>query len=316
MTDQFDVIEAGERDGRRRWVGLVVVLALLLIPAVSLITSRDPVAEPAEQGIAKPGIAEPGAVDPAPAAPTSRRTRTPEPIRTITRVDAAPNVLIVPGEAKGDDEVLRVVFPDGARADVRYPADLALDEMGSRPFQGAWIDGRLRELVAPYGGEAEVTRGGEPIRNYADNVTLWPRQAGLYGQVLLFSFGPWRLAMYDRGEGLTFDQRVVLAENLKGRVTGDGYLVLSAGGGVRLAEPGDVVRNDPVGPQLWFGGGLGETVALVPTPGCDEEAEAPDVVEVRGRPAETVCRGDVLVAATGPESFRKKAVDGIRVTMK
>ncbi|TDD45645.1 hypothetical protein E1286_23475 [Nonomuraea terrae] len=313
MTDQFDVIEAGERDGRRRWVGLVVVLALLLIPAISLLTSRDPVAEPAERR-----VAEPGAVDPAPAAPTPRRTRTPEPIRTITRVDAAPNLLTVPGTAKGDDEVLRVVFPDGARADVRYPAELALDEMGSRPFQGAWIDDRLREFVAPYGGEAEITRGGEPIRNYADNVTLWPRQAGsgMYGQVMLFSFGSWRLAMYDRGEGLTFDQRVDLAENLQGRVTEDGYLVLSAGGGVRLASPGDVVRNDPVGPQLWFGGGLGEMVALVPTPGCDEEAEAPDVIEVRGRPTDMVCRGDVLVAATGPESFRARAIDGIRVTMK
>lgn len=293
MADQFDVIEAGQR-GRRRWIGLAVLGAILLVLIVSLLTSRDP--------------------EPAPSATTPA----PEPIRSLTRLRNEPNTLTVPATRKGDDEVMQVVFPDGMRAEVRYPAELGLDEMGSRPYQGGWIHGQFRDFVAPYGGEIEITHGGQPIRNYADNVTLWPRQAGsgYYGQALLFAFGPWRLAMYERGEGLTFEQRIDLARNLKGRVTKEGYLVLSGRGAVRLAKPGDQVRGDPVGPQLWFGGGAGQMVALVPTPDCEKNGEVPGVIEGRGRPADTVCRGDVLVAVTGPDQFRQKAIKGIRVTEK
>jgi hypothetical protein len=293
VVDQFDVIEAGP-SGRRRWIGLVVVVAVVAVPVIGLIASRDP----------KPLL---------PTQPT------PEPIRSLTRLDSPPNVLQVPSRAdKGGDEVIEVVFPHGVRAEVRYPAELELAEMGSRPFQGVWIDGSYRQLVAPYGGEVEITRGGQPIRNYASNVTLWPRQAGSgsYGQVLLFAFEKWRMAMYDRVRGLTFEQRLAVARSLKGTVTKGGYLVLSAGGTVRLAEPGETAQGDPVGPQLWFGGGASEMIALVPTPGCAKKARAPDVIDGRGRPAESVCRGDVLVAVTGPSRFRQMAIEGIRVTVK
>ncbi|MBB5774497.1 hypothetical protein [Nonomuraea jabiensis] len=292
MADRFDVIEVGER-GRRRWVGPAVVVALLLIPVVSLLISRDPESAP-------------------PVGPTS------EPIRSLTKIDSAPNILTVRPVAKGGEEVMDVVFPHGVRAEVRYPAELGLAAMGSRPFQGIWIDGQYRQLSAPYNGEFEVTAGGRPIRNYAPNVTLWPPRAGsgYYGQVLLFAFGRWRLAMYDRGQGLRFEQRVAVARGLQGRETKDGYLVLSARAPVRLAGPGETVQGQPLGPQLWFGGGAGEMVALVPTPGCGKKAGIPRVIEGRGRPTGSVCRGDVLVAVTGPQSFRKRALAGIRITLK
>ncbi|MGW0809578.1 hypothetical protein [Nonomuraea sp. NPDC002799] len=287
MANQFDVIEAGER-GRRRWIGLSVVLALLAIPVVGLLLSRDP--EP-----------------PPPSAP--------QPIRSLTRIEGAPNLLHAPTTVKGGDEVIRVVFPDGARAEVRYPAELDLDGMGSRPFQGGWVDEIFRQFVAPY-NEVEITRGGRPIRNYAPHVTLWPRQAGSGSQVLLFAFDDWRLAMYDRGQGLTFDQRMALARGLTGKVTEDGYLVLSAKGAVRLAGPGTIVEGSPVGPQLWFGGGAREVVALVPTPGCERITRLPSLVGGRTRSAGSVCRKGVLIVAAGSRSFRERAIDGIRVTMK
>ncbi|WP_188191473.1 hypothetical protein [Nonomuraea sp. SYSU D8015] len=290
MADRFEVIEAGQ-SGRRRWVGLVVVVAVVLVPVVGLIASREPEPRPPEAASA--------------------------PIRSLTRVESPPNVLQVPPRAKGGDELIEVVFPHGVRAEVRYPAELDLAGMGSRPFQGVWIEGTYRQFVAPYGGEIEVTRGGEPIRSYAPHVTLWPRQAGsgANGQVLLFAFGKWRLAMYERGQGLTFDQRIAVARQVSGRVTKDGYLVLSDQGTVRLAEPGDTVQDNPVGPQLWFGGSVREMVALVPTPGCKKNARMPFVIDGRGSPAESVCRGDVQVAVTGPPRFRKTAIDGIRVTL-
>ncbi|GAA3565986.1 hypothetical protein GCM10022419_053340 [Nonomuraea rosea] len=291
MADQFDVIESGER-GRRRWIGLAVVLALLLIPIVGVLSSSDP--------------------GPPPVTPA------PEPIQSLTRVESAPNILNVPVKTKGRDEVFEAVFPDGQRAEVRYPAELDLDAMGSRPFVGVWVDGLYRQLQAPYNGEIEVTRGGRPIRNYTRNVTLWPRQAGSgsYGQVLLFAFGQWRLAMYDRGQGLTFDQRLALARELKGRVTKNGYLVLSARGLVRLAEPGESAEGYPVGPQLWFGGGAGPMVAFVPTPGCRGTNAVPSVIDGRGRRAESVCKGGVRIAVTGPQSFRERALKEIQITLK
>lgn len=294
MADRFDVIEVGQ-SGRRRWVGLVVAVAVVLVPVVGLIASREPEPRPS---------AEP----------------TTDSIRSLTRLDNPPNVLQVHAVAKGDDMVIDVVFPQGLGAQVRYPAELDLAGMGSRPFQGLWIEGIYRPFVAPYGGEVEITRGGKPIRNYAPNVTLWPQQAGsgAYGQVLLFAFGTWRLAMYDGGQGLTFDQRVAVARGLKGKVTKDGYLVLSGGGKVRLAKPGETAMGDPVGPQLWFGGGgTREMVVLVPTPGCDKrKTRVPAVIGGRGRSAESVCRGDVQIAVTGSERFRKMAIEGIRVTLR
>ncbi|MET8863297.1 hypothetical protein ABZW11_10120 [Nonomuraea sp. NPDC004580] len=293
MADRFDVIEAGGR-GRRRWVGVTVVVALVVICAVNLLNRREP------------------------APMTDAEGPTPAPIRSLTRVHSEPNILTAPATREGGDRVLRVVFPDGARGEVRYPAELGLAEMGSRPFWGGWVDGRFRQFVAPYLGEVEITRGGQPIRNFTSNVTLWPRQAGggSYGQVLLFAFGPWRLAVHDRGPGLTFEQRMTLARQMKGRVTKDGYLVLSAGKDVRLAPPGTVVQGYPAGPQLWFGGGMGELVALVPTPGCASKAKMPAITDGRGRRGEMVCRGDVLVAVTGPPEFRRTVLDDLRITLR
>ncbi|MFB4286689.1 hypothetical protein ACBI99_03565 [Nonomuraea sp. ATR24] len=287
MADQFDVIEAGER-GRRRWVGLVVVLALLVAPVVSLLASRDPMPEP---------------------------IRETAPIRSLKRVESAPNVLHPQARERDGRETIEVVFPHGVRAEVRYPARLGLDRLGVRPFQGVWVDGDYRELVAPYNGEIEVTRGGEPIRSFAPHVTLWPRQAGsgAYGQVLLFRFGRWRMAMYDRPGGLDYAQRVAVAGDVRGEVTG-GYLTLSGTDRVRMAEPGERVRGEPVGPQLWFGGGISDMVVLIPS--CAEVDRLPRGVRGRGRPVSSVCRGGVRIAAAGDPGFVKAALDGIRITLK
>ncbi|MFI6919487.1 hypothetical protein ACIBIZ_05990 [Nonomuraea spiralis] len=291
MSDQFDVIEAGGR-GRRRWIGLAVVLTLLVIPAVSLLLSRDP-----------------GSGLPAPSSTA--------PIRSLTRIDNGPHALRVPARTKGHDEIIDVVFPDGRRAEVRYPADLDLNELGVRPFQGAWIDGQFRRLGVPYNGVAEVTGGGRPIRSYGPDVTLWPRQPGSggEGQTLLFVFGQWRMVMQDPGQGLTFDQRMALARELHGRTTKDGFLVLSGKGSVRLAGPGATAQGDPVGPQLWFGGGVREVVALVPIPDCARKARLPSVIAGRGYPGEWTCQGDVEIAVAGSTDFRKRALAGIRVTL-
>lgn len=292
MADQFDVIESGRR-GHRRWIGLVVMAVLVAVPVVGLVVSREPEAPPP-------------------------RAAVPEPIRSMRTLSNAPNALYPKPRVKGDDEIVRVVFPDGTRGEVRYPAGLELDRLGVRPFRGVWIDGAYRRLTAPYGGEVEVSKGGPPIRSLTSNVQLWPRQpgSGAYGQVLLFAFGPWRMALYDRFDGLTFEQRMAAAERLRGRVTKDGYLVLSGGGPVRLAEPGDVAHGDPVGPQLWFGSVVGDMVAVIPLPGCAKGSQVPEMMERGRRPARAACHDGVQVAATGGREFVERAVKEIRITLK
>lgn len=294
MGDRFDVIEAGQ-PGNRRWVGFGVLMVLVGVLIIGLLTLRESPEKP------PPSAAEP--------------------IRSLGTIFSSPNLLRPTPKAKGGLEIIDVVFPDGRRAEVRYPPGLALDNLGSRPFIGGWIDSDMmlfRRLEAPYDGEAEITRGGPPLRSFAPNVTLWPRQpgSGAGGQVLMFAFGDWRIALYDRADGLTFEQRVIWAERLKGRVTEGGYLVLSAEAPVRLAKPGEMARGDPVGPQLWFGGRMEDMVALIPTPGCDERSRMPSIIGGQGRYARSVCRGEVLVAAAGERAFVDQAMDRIRVTLK
>lgn len=291
----MDVIEAGSA-GRRRWLGLGVLMVLVGAGIVILIVTRKVPEKP-------PPI-------------------TPASISSIgTMVSGANNLLHPVPRRKDGKEVIDVVFPDGRRAEVRYPQGVALDSLGARPFVGGWIDDDMmlfRRLEAPYSGEAEITRGGQPIREFAGNVTLWPRQpgSGAGGQVLMFAFGDWRLALYDRADGLTFEQRVTWAEKLKGKVTKDGYLVLTATAPVRLAVPGEMARGEPVGPQLWFGGAAGDMVAIIPTPGCNERSRMPSIIGGHGRFARKVCRGEVLVSAVGEPSFVTEAIEGIRVALK
>lgn len=293
MSEQFDVIESGER-GRRRWIGLLIVLGLLAVPVISLLASREPGAVP------KP-------------------TPTPSPVPSmVVTISGAPNLLYPKPVVKGRQARLDVVFPDGRAAEVRYPADLRLEELGLRPFRGVWVAGHYLLLVPPSDGEIDISKGGTPIRKLSSNVTLWPHQPGFPsdGQVLLYSFGRWKVAMYDRPEGLEFDQRIAAAGDLRGRVVPGGFLVLSGKGIVRLAALGETARGDPVGPQLWFGGDGGDMLTLIPTPDCRHNAKLPSVIDGRGRPATFVCRGDVQVAASGDRDFVQRAIAGVRIKLK
>ncbi|MFE3455434.1 hypothetical protein ACFXJ8_41625 [Nonomuraea sp. NPDC059194] len=286
-----DVIEAGT-PGRRRWIGIVVLVAVLAVPAVSLLISRSP---DGRQAADHPPSASPGA---------------------STYLVEAPNILRAEPRSVGDEESIDVVFPDGTKATVRYPATLRLAARGSRPYQGAWISGEramFRRLYAPLDGLPEESTW---IRNLTGTVSLWSAREG---QVLVFAFGRWRIALQDRRDGLSFEQRMEWARALKGRVTRDGYLVLSAEQPVHLSKPGDRLGGEPAGPGLLFGGELlgarDELVSLVLTRNCPRNSGIPPELRRNTAYADGVCRGDVFVSAAGREPFVQTALRGIKVKL-
>jgi len=302
---RLDIVEQGPR---QRWRRLRVLAAAgLLALAAGALLSRggDPAPAPA---------AEPSA--------QSEPTRTGRPTPRVSVGDSNPvtiNALFPEERGSGDTRRIDLTFPDGSRATLTYPADLRLAELGVRPQIGGTLmtDGELqpRLLVAPMRGEAEVARNGPMIRRLEDNVTLWPQPPGSpgAGEVLLFEFGRWRLALTDRRAGLTFEQRQAWARNLRGRVTKDGFLVLSARPPLVLSRPGAVYAERPYGPQLWIGGDGGPLIVLTPTPDCAERAVVPPTVRDRPGDSAARCRGDVHVAVAGERDFVRRVIEEVRV---
>ncbi|WP_030913976.1 hypothetical protein [Streptosporangium amethystogenes] len=286
----YDIIEARSPRGPRRWIGVAVLAALVLVPVVSLLSGREPGSVP----------------------------QPPPPVPTRAEVVAkdAPNVLYPRPRHRGGREILNVVFPDGSAAEVGYPAELGLARLGVRPAMTGRLDGEVgtyRQLTVPPGGPAGVAMGRPMIRKLAGQVTLWHPMSPAEGEVLLFAFDPWFVALRDLKGGMSFEQRMLWARNLRGRVTRDGYLVLDARAPVRLAGPGETFRGEQVGPQLWFGGARETLLVLAPVPGCDVAAIELSVIEQRRRFSAETCQDGVYVAASGERGQVERAVAEIVV---
>ncbi|PZG05057.1 hypothetical protein [Nonomuraea aridisoli] len=238
---------------------------------------------------------------------------TPVPVRHPAGVTA--NAVYPVPEGTGDTRRMRVTFPDGSRAELSYPADLNLAALGARPYVAGTLDGAdgFRPLTAPLYGEAETSAGRPMIRRLTGNVTLWPGPPGVddAGAVLLFGFGDWRLALQDGPAGMTFEQRLDWAEHLRGTVTPDGFLTLSAGGPLRLARRGEVRDGVLVGPQLWLGGLSRRMIVLAPVPECGRRMSV--VLDPRHTIAGSVCRDGFHLAASGDERFVRTALRHVGV---
>jgi hypothetical protein len=283
----YDVVEQGA-PSPRRWIGFAVLAVLVAVPVIGILTGgeSDELTEP-------PG---------------------PVPVQVRATEEAVPNALYPKPRREGDREILDVVFPDGSKAEVGYPAELDLAKLGVRPAQGAWMDGSqdpYRQLNAPAGGPAGVSMGRPMIRRLTEQVTLWHPMSPNEGEVLLFSFGPWHLALRDERNGMPFERRLLWAENLRGKVTKSGYLVLSAKPPVRLTRPGEGLPRERVGPQLWFGGAREALMVLAPVPGCDVGAIELPVIEQRRRSTGETCKDGVYVAISGERGFVERVIDGI-----
>ncbi|GAA3116264.1 hypothetical protein [Streptosporangium carneum] len=299
--DPNDVIEAGGPPGPRRWIAVAVLAAIVAVPVVSLLVGRDP--------------------DPPSSLPAPASTPDAAPATSAAVVDAPVNVLHPKPRRKGDRDVLDVVFPDGSKAEIDYPAELDLAGQGVRPALGGWLEGYFslfRQLTVPLGGAAEVAQGRPMIRRLAGRATLWQPMSRQEGQAVMFDFDPWHVTLRDHKDGMTYEQRLLWAERLRGRTTKNGYLVLDAASPVRLAEPGQVFRGELAGPRLWFGGAVerGEPVlVLAPAPRCDVEAiGVPEIDQGPGFSTET-CENGVYMAASGERGSVERMIADVKVRM-
>ncbi|WP_329085550.1 hypothetical protein [Streptosporangium sp. NBC_01469] len=285
---QHDIIEARSPGGPWRWIGAAALAALV---AWGLLTGREPDAVP-------------------PPFPS------PVPTRAGAVAEQAPNVLHPRFRQEGGREILDVVFPDGSAAEVSYPAEVGLAKLGVRPAISGRLEGDTgpyRQLNVPSGGPAGVAQGRPMIRRLAKGVTLWHPMSPAEGEVLLFAFDPWFVALRDLKDGMPFEQRMLWARGLSGKVTKGGYLVLDAESPVRLATQGEILRGEPLGPQLWFGGARETLLVLAPIPGCDVASVELSVIEQRRRFSAETCQDGVYVAASGERGHVERTMAGITV---
>jgi hypothetical protein len=171
---------------------------------------------------------------------------------------------------EGHRVALPVAFPDGTRAELVYPSELDLAELGATPYSSGYLRGKSptpgrgdevgRDFRIFYGDVhdvlAFVNGGASPalLAHYkgADGQTVgfWDVRLNETPDYLAFQFGHWAVLVYDYAgaAAMTDEERASWAASFSGRETDDGFLLLEGVGRLRLARTGE-----HAGPELAFG---------------------------------------------------------------
>ncbi len=158
---------------------------------------------------------------------------------------------------EGDKTVMPVTFLDGTTAEIVYPSELEIASLGAHPYGSGTLEGPgfdgccARDFEFAYGDTSALAMAGPSIKEFrgADGrpVRLVSGPPGWPADYLVFQIGPWRLGVWEDGT-MTDDQLATWAEQLHGRVSPDGFPVITATGPLRLTEAGE-----GPGPALGFG---------------------------------------------------------------
>jgi hypothetical protein len=172
---------------------------------------------------------------------------------------------VPPVERDGARAIVPLVFTDGTRARLSYPARLRLAERGVEPYgSGTLRGGDGRDFAIRYGRVADVVAGWKKLADY-EGIGFYDSGPGEDDvDFLVFRFGHWVVLVYDYppefdgASPMPEADRSAWARSLRGRVTRSGFLRLRGRGRLQLARAGE-----HAGPQLKFGPNLG----LILTPG-------------------------------------------------
>ena len=173
---------------------------------------------------------------------------------------------------EGERVVLPITFPDGTSAELVYPPELQIAELGVFPYTSATLRGNsptpgrgdlvARDFVIRHGGLDELLMArneGMPPKLLAQYEGADGRVVGFWdfgwndtAHYLGFQFGRWTVLVYDYIEpgALTDAERASWAANFSGRETDEGFLLLESSGPLRLARAGE-----HAGPELTFSAG-------------------------------------------------------------
>jgi hypothetical protein len=123
-----------------------------------------------------------------------------------------PEIFVPPTHRDADRVVMPLTFPDGTQVTIAYPPELAIAELGVRPYGSASLDGDRvgRDFLIVYG-----TGEGVHVPN-----------------AIRLEFGRWTVEVYDYDAGdpaaMTEAERRSFKASLHGHETADGFLILEA----------------------------------------------------------------------------------------
>jgi hypothetical protein len=314
--DEAALRRRGRRLRRRRQLtgGVAVVVLLLSVPAGVVGAHYW---WPGQLTGGGPAVT---AGSPTTGSPTTGTTRPPD---AQVPPGREPGVLVPrPPGRDGGRVVLPVTFPDGTTAEVVYPVALDIAGLGVRPrswgqLVGSEFDGCCqRDFFVWKDSDAGDRLGGRLIRQVSvvdgQPVTLWSASPD-HGveRYLVFTFGSWRLAVWDGGGGptMTDEQLLLWAEHLHGRTTPDGFLVLQAAGPLLLAGV-----DSELPPSLGFGQVDRRQLGLTPVTGCGK-GSSEIKPEGPGQWLAEVCRPGqpIRIQAAGDRAFVDGIVNDLRI---
>jgi hypothetical protein len=248
------------RARQRRTIAAAVVAVIGVSVSVALLMPEP---------LQPPGPTEPSGSTGVP--PTAAATRSPPAERVA-------GGWVPPTRTEGRYVVMPLTFLDGTTAEIRYPRELDIANLGGRPYGSGELVGRAFEgcCVRDFAFFHTAGRPGtddhfplaasdEPIKVFAGAdgrpVPLLPGHPGAETDYLVFAMGEWQLGVWD---AMADEHRALWSGKLRWRTAPDGFPVLSAAPPLHL----DGWADDAYGPAIEFGRAGGRQISFSPIEGC------------------------------------------------
>lgn len=220
--------------------------------------------------------------------------------------------------------VMPLVFPDGTRADLMFPLDMGLEDFQLVPMAFVKLgenDCCALDTRFLYGTTEPLDDFAEPSGKRftgwdGSPVELWEPKKGGDARMLVFTFGPWRLAVsLHNDRDMSEEDMSRLAGLLEGTVTPEGFLVLKGHEDLQVMD-GDL----PLSPQLNLWSLRSRQGVLLSHQACDDaplESSFFTITQLeRSNGQVSWCQDgqiEVRIHHAGDEEFAQTAIDALRL---